>query len=167
MTDLGEVRILPGYHTGAIGRIVELQARFYADLAGFGRFFEAKVALDLAGFVSRLDHGRNGLWLARLHDEIVGSIAVDGEDLGGQAAHSRWFILDERGRGRSAGRRLLATALDFCDAQGFPETRLWTFRGLDAARGLYEAAGFTLADERPGTQWGEEVMEQHFVRPHP
>ncbi len=41
---------------------------------------------------------------------------------------------------------------------------LWTFRGLDAARRLYEANGFALVEEQPGRQWGEEVIEQRFVR---
>ena len=40
--------------------------------------------------------------------------------------------------------------------------RLWTFAGLDAARRLYERAGFRLAEERRGTQWGIEVTEQRF-----
>jgi hypothetical protein len=60
---------------------------------------------------------------------------------------------------------LLAEAVAFCDRQGFAETQLWTFRGLDAARRLYESCGFVLAEERPGSQWGAETLEQRFVRP--
>ena len=40
-----------------------------------------------------------------------------------------------------------------------------TFRGLDAARKLYEAYGFALAEEWPGRQWGKQMFEQRFVRP--
>ena len=61
-------------------------------------------------------------------------------------------------------RKLLAQAVGFCDARGFGETHLWTFRGLDAARRLYEASRFTLVEEQPGRQWGEKVIEQRFVR---
>jgi hypothetical protein len=39
-----------------------------------------------------------------------------------------------------------------------------TFKGLDAARHLYEKHGFSLVHEVPGTQWGTEVIEQEFVR---
>ena len=39
-----------------------------------------------------------------------------------------------------------------------------TFKGLDAARHLYEAAGFKLAEESEGRQWGSVVVEQRFVR---
>jgi hypothetical protein len=33
---------------------------------------------------------------------------------------------------------------------------------LDAAAKLYRAAGFELAEERAGTPWGEEVVEQRY-----
>lgn len=158
------VDIQTGHRPGAIGRCVEMHARYYARAAGFGRPFEAKVAAELAEFAGRLDDPRNGLWLAVRAGEIVGTVAVDGEDLGPGVAHLRWFIVDDGLRGAGVGRRLLASAVGFCDRAGFAETRLWTFRGLDAARRLYEAQGFALAEERPGRQWGEEVMEQRFVR---
>jgi hypothetical protein len=61
------------------------------------------------------------------------------------------------------GRVLLERAMAFVDAH-YDETYLWTFKGLDAARHLYEAAGFTLAEESEGRQWGSVVVEQRFVR---
>jgi glycerol-3-phosphate dehydrogenase len=39
---------------------------------------------------------------------------------------------------------------------------LWTFDGLEAARHLYEKAGFRLAHQQRGTQWGIAVDEQRF-----
>ena len=58
-------------------------------------------------------------------------------------------------------------ALAFCDEQGLQETALWTFKGLDAARRLYEEFGFRLVEEHPGRRWGSPVLEQKFVRAHP
>lgn len=141
-----------------------MHARYYARAAGFGRAFEATVAAGLAEFCGRLDHAQNALWLALEGERIIGTVAIDGEDLGGGVAHLRWFIVDDGARGHGLGRRLLAEALAFCDRQGMRETQLWTFEGLDAARRLYEAHGFMLAEERLGRQWGEEVREQRFVR---
>lgn len=158
------VRISSGYQPGAIGRIAEMHARFYARHAGFGQFFESKVAAGLAEFAGRLDHPQNGMWLATQADRIVGSVSIDGEDLGQNVAHLRWFIVDDGLRGAGVGRRLLAQALAFCDRQGFATVHLWTFKSLDAARRLYEDAGFALAEEEPGSQWGKEVVEQRFVR---
>jgi len=85
--------------------------------------------------------------------------------LGGGAAHLRWFIVDDGLRGYGIGRALIGRAMAFVDEAGFGETRLWTFKGLDAARALYEQAGFQLAEEASGAQWGTEVVEQVFVRP--
>lgn len=157
--------ILRGYRPGAIGQIVGLHADFYARNFGFGQFFESLVASGLAQFAPRLANPRNQLWLAMDDGVMAGSVAIDGEDLGGNTAHLRWFILGDNLRGTGMGRKLLDEALAFCDGQGFEATQLWTFKGLDAARRLYEAAGFVLADEQPGRQWGSEVVEQRFVRP--
>jgi GNAT superfamily N-acetyltransferase len=158
------VSIERGYRVGAIARCVDLHMRYYAAAAGLGRAFEAKVAGGLAEFAERLDRPRNELWLACRDGTIVGTVAVDGEDLGLDLAHLRWFIVDEGARGAGVGRRLLAEAVAFCDRHGFREMQLWTYRGLDAARRLYEAQGFVLAEEWSGRQWGAEMMEQRFVR---
>ena len=160
----GPVHIVAGYQPGVIGRVTEMHARFYARSVGFGQFFESQVAAGLAEFAARLDKPCNGLWAALSAGQIVGSVAVDGEDLGKEIAHLRWFIVDDGVRGAGLGRRLLAEALAFCDRKSFAAVHLWTFQGLDAARRLYEDAGFLLQQERPGSQWGQEVVEQCFVR---
>ena len=144
-----------------------MHAAFYSAHAGFGAAFETKVASDLAEFATRLEDPRNALWRAERNGEIVGSIAIDGEDLGDGLAHLRWFIVDPRFQGSGLGRRLLRAALDHCDGQGVAETHLWTFEGLDAARRLYEVHGFVLTDQYLGHQWGSDVLEQIFVRRHP
>lgn len=161
------VRIEAGYRTGLIGRCAEMHARHYARTAGFGMLFESRVAAEMAEFINRIERPRNGAWAALMDEEIVGTIAIDGEDLGHDRAHLRWFIVEDGVRGEGVGRRLLAEAVAFCDRQGIPEIELWTFAGLDAARHLYLACGFILVDERPGTQWGREVMEQRYIRRPP
>jgi DNA-binding MarR family transcriptional regulator/GNAT superfamily N-acetyltransferase len=157
-------RIERGYRPGAIGRVVEMHASFYARQVGFGQFFESRVAAGLAEFSSRLGESRNALWTALDSERIVGSVAIDGEDLGAGIAHLRWFIVDDGVRGAGLGRALLNEALAFCDRQGFESIHLWTFQGLATARRLYEHAGFALVEERLGRQWGKEVVEQRFVR---
>jgi len=158
------IEIVSGYQTGLIARITEMHAHYYANY-GLGRTFEMLVSGGLADFTARLDNPRNEIWSVRKGPHIYGSIAIDGEDLGDDIAHLRWFIVDDQVRGTGAGRKLLSAALDFVDAHGFKETQLWTFSGLAAARHLYEAHGFVLAEEWIGSQWGKEVTEQRFVRP--
>jgi GNAT superfamily N-acetyltransferase len=63
----------------------------------------------------------------------VGSIAIDGEELGNNIAHLRWFIMDEQYKGQGIGRQLLHDAVIFCEKSGFNAIQLWTFKGLYAA----------------------------------
>jgi DNA-binding MarR family transcriptional regulator/GNAT superfamily N-acetyltransferase len=160
----GGVQIQQGYQPGAIGRVVEMHARFYSRHAGFGRFFECLVAQGLSEFATRLAEVRNGLWLASYAGRIAGSIAIDGGVTDNSTAHLRWFIVADDVRGTGIGQQLLSEALAFCDRQGFRQSYLWTFKGLDAARRLYEKSGFVLKEERDGEQWGSRVTEQLFVR---
>lgn len=158
------ISVGPGYQQGLIARVTQMHAHYYARTSGFGQRFESLVANGLAGFCDRLANPINEIWTATRCGEIVGVVAVDGEDLGRNIAHLRWFILDDGVRGYGIGRKLLSAALSFVDEREFAETHLWTFSGLDAARHLYETYGFSCIEERSGSQWGSEVMEQRFVR---
>lgn len=159
------IEILRGYRPGAIGRVAELHGVYYHRDWGFGAFFEAKVATELAAFVGRYDPARDGLWTASRDGRIEGSIVIDGSRADAEGAHLRWYIVSDLCRGRGVGGRLLENALDFCRGNGYPRVYLWTFAGLGAARHLYEKSGFRLAEERRGAQWGIEVTEQRFVLP--
>lgn len=161
-----------GWRPGLLGRCIEMHARHYSAASGFGSKFEAIVAGGLSELATRLDRPCNAIWAGLIDDRIVGTIAIDGEDLNAtdtpdahrRLAHLRLFIVDPSARGSGLGKALLQEALTFVDRQDFTETHLWTFKGLDAARHLYEASGFRLVEERPGSQWGAHVLEQRFVR---
>lgn len=75
--------------------------------------FEGKVALGLAEFSERLHDENNDIWLAIHNDQIIGSVAIDGQDLGNNEAHLRWFILEDGYQGSGIGKRLLAEAITF------------------------------------------------------
>ncbi|MFP4168114.1 MAG: GNAT family N-acetyltransferase [Desulfonatronovibrionaceae bacterium] len=155
-------RIKPGYLPGVIGRMAEMHINYYHPNWGFGSYFEAKVAGDLAEFIQRYDPVRDGLWSIVHRGRIEGAIAIDGIDAPSEGAHLRWFIVSRNLRGKGLGGRLLKRAVDFCMHCGYRQIYLWTFAGLDPARHLYEKAGFTLVKERTGRQWGTEVEEQRF-----
>ncbi|SAL61594.1 MarR family transcriptional regulator [Caballeronia arvi] len=158
----GSVRIVEAYRPGCIGDIASLHARFYAHHAGFGVFFERKVATELAAFAEGLPAQGKALWLVMEGERTLGSLAIDG-DMATRVAHLRWFIIDDALRGSGMGKQLMARAMDFVDAH-YDETYLWTFKSLDAARHLYESFGFALTDEAEGRQWGKPVTEQRFTR---
>ncbi|BCF94205.1 bifunctional helix-turn-helix transcriptional regulator/GNAT family N-acetyltransferase [Paraburkholderia largidicola] len=155
-------QIVEGYQPGCIGDVASLHARYYSEHSGFGVYFEKLVATGLAEFAELLPDPDRQLWLVVDNGRTLASIAIDG-NAKTRVAHLRWFIVDDSLRGLGIGRQLMTRAMAFVDER-FDETYLWTFKGLDAARHLYEAFGFQLAEEAEGTQWGEAVVEQHFVR---
>lgn len=99
-----DITIVTGYQPGMIGRIAQMHGEYYARHYDFGHFFEGKVASGLAEFSGRLNNQRNQIWLAVKNGVIVGSVAIDGEDLGNNEAHLRWFILGDGCRGNGVGR---------------------------------------------------------------
>ncbi|MCV0425317.1 MAG: helix-turn-helix domain-containing GNAT family N-acetyltransferase [Roseibium sp.] len=159
--------IVEGYQTGMIGDIAALHARTHGPIIGMGPTFESVVSKGMTEFMPRIGNPVNNSWSVVENGEIIGSISIDGEDLGENIAHLRWFILSERLRGKGLGKQLLLRALEHCDFHEFQEIHLWTLKGLDAARTLYERNGFELADEYVGNQWGKVVTEQMFIRRKP
>src|SRR5258708_31837155 len=83
---------LGGYVPGTIGRVTELQATYYHTHWKLGLYFEAKAATEISAFLSRFDTARDGAWIARVKDEIVGAIFIDGSDAYGEGARLRWLI---------------------------------------------------------------------------
>lgn len=158
------MEIRQGYCPGVIAYVVGLHASYYATNYGFGAVFERKVATEMSEFMGRIDSPANTTFSAFLGDTLVGSVSLDGEDLGEGVCHLRWFIVSPEAQGMGIGNVLLEKVTSFVDAAGFERTRLWTFKGLDAARHLYQKHGFELIRENRGKQWGTEVIEQEFER---
>src|SRR5262245_54570669 len=157
-----DVEIVMGYRAGSIGRVAELHGTYYQQHWGFGVFFEAKVATELAAFLCRYDEHRDGFWTALAEGRIEGSITIDGSHADADGAHLRWFVISDAIRGKGIGNQLMGTAIAFCRSSGYSRVYLWTFEGLSAARHLYEKNGFKLVEQQRGTQWGKEVNEQRF-----
>ncbi len=159
---MSDIEIARGYLPGSIGRVAELHGTYYHEHWSFGLFFEIKVATDIAAFLERYDGERDGFWTAVRENRVEGAIAIDGVHGEEEGAHLRWFIVSPAWCGRGIGSRLVRTAIDFCRKRAYPRIYLWTFEGLGAARHIYEKAGFTLVEQRRGTQWGTEVNEQRY-----
>ena len=154
-------RIVPSYLPGAIGTIGRLHGEYYAREHGFGVLFESKVTREFGEFATRFDPARDGMWFVIDRGEVHGSIVIDGHGDRRQA-HLRWFMLSDAMRGRGQGHRLMDVAMAFCRRAGYRRVYLNTFKGLDAARALYERAGFRLVAEQSGETWGHAVVEQRF-----
>lgn len=75
----------------------------------------------------------------------------------------RKMYLDPSLRGRGAGRALLERILEGMRAAGYEDAYLETTSRMDAARRLYEKAGFRELDERWGDT-GHDACDRCFAR---
>ncbi|MGC8658352.1 MAG: GNAT family N-acetyltransferase [Desulfomonilaceae bacterium] len=151
-----------GYYPGSIGHVVEAHAVYYSEYWGFDVSFESQVAREMGDFFARFDSKISGFWTIREKARFVGSVAIDGENSLKEGARLRWFIVQPEFQGKSSGKYLLKTAIEFCSQVGHNKIFLWTFRGLESARSLYERAGFQLVLEHEVAQWGNVIVEQKF-----
>lgn len=160
------IHVETDFFPGALGAIAALHGAHYAAHWGFGTFFEAKVAQELAAFALRRT-SKDLVLLARDADGVAASLILDLNDpeSGSRGAHLRWFLAADRCRGSGIGRRFMARAMDHAAQQGDGSVWLTTFEGLAPARHLYESFGFTLITAAPGEAWGVRVTEQLFQHP--
>lgn len=154
--------LLRGWVPGLLGEVIAEHGRYYETHWRLGADFEAKVAEAMGAWIARYDPARDLILHARDTNGLLGSISLDGIGSPVEGARIRFFILADRARGTGIGRRLLGELMAFAQASG--QRRLWltTFRGLDAARHLYERYGFHLVDETLDRSWGQPLHEQRF-----
>jgi ribosomal protein S18 acetylase RimI-like enzyme len=142
---------------GDVGYIVYLHGTLYSREYGFDPTFEAYVAGPLSEFV-RHRTDRDRLWIAEREGQIVGCIAIVG--VSEKEAQLRWFLVDPSARGLGLGRTLIEEAVAFCRSCGYESVFLWTESALTTAAHLYRSLGFEKVEEKPGRQWGVEVVEE-------
>lgn len=159
----GSVKVrITGYYPGVVGKVTELHAVHYFENWGFDVSFETQVGRELSEFLIAVQSDRDGFWAADVDGSFAGAVAIDGHLRETEGARLRWFIVQPGLQGRGVGWELLATALRFCRDVGHERVFLWTFKGLDSARRLYEKAGFVMAEEHEVRQWGSIIHEQKF-----
>jgi GNAT superfamily N-acetyltransferase len=141
---------------GDAGYVAYMHGKYYHEHHGFFSASEYYFIKHLADFVRDPDGGR--LWIAEVDGITAGSIAV--VRAGSEMAQLRWFLVDERYQGMRIGKKLFGAALDFCCENNYTNMFLWTFKGLDAARCIYDLAGFTVAEEKVNTEWSRSPITE-------
>ncbi len=144
---------------GDIGSIVNLHGVTYAREYGFDHTFEAYVAGPLSEFVCSVSR-RGRIWIAERDGKIVGCIAI--VPVSQEIGQLRWYLVDPSARGAGLGKKLLHEAVAFCRECGYKSVILWTVSSLVAAAHLYESVGFKKVEEKPGRQWGVDVVEEKY-----
>jgi GNAT superfamily N-acetyltransferase len=150
---------------GDAGYVACMHGRYYCKRHGFFGKAEYYFIKYLADFVLNPEGGR--LWIAEADGNIAGSAAIVRVD--DKTAQFRWFLIDENYQNMGIGSRLMKTALDFCRENNYENIFLWTFKGLDTARRLYNKAGFILTEEKANNEWSSvEIIEQKMeLNPYP
>jgi GNAT superfamily N-acetyltransferase len=153
---------LTGYFPGAAGKVIEEHGIYYYENWGFDISFETQVGRELSEFLMNFVETRDGFWVATIAGQFAGAIAIDGSQAGEEGVRLRWFIVNPRFQGHGIGRTLLRESLKFCKQVGYKRVYLWTFKGLETARYLYEREGFRLCKAHEVRQWGQDIVEQMY-----
>jgi DNA-binding MarR family transcriptional regulator/ribosomal protein S18 acetylase RimI-like enzyme len=148
------------HRPGDPGWIVQIHGELYAREYGWDASFEALVAEIVATFIRRYDPLKERCWIAEVGGERMGSVLVVKKSA--TVAKLRLLILDPRARGLGIGARLVAEAIRFARTAGYRKMTLWTNRGLDAARHIYEKEGFRLIREEAHHSFGKDLVAQTF-----
>jgi DNA-binding MarR family transcriptional regulator/GNAT superfamily N-acetyltransferase len=144
------------HRAGDIGWVVERHGALYWDEYGWNSDFEAAVAEIGATLLRKFDPRREACWIAERAGERLGSIALARRT--DEEAQLRLLLVEPAARGHGLGGRLVDECLDFARRSGYRRIMLETYSVLTAARRIYAAVGFRLAEERAERAYGHDLV---------
>ena len=146
---------------GDLGLITHRQAILYEQEYGWNSDYEVLVARILADFRQAYDPTRDAAWIAQMEGQVVGSVfLVRGDDPG--VGKLRLLYVEPEARGAGVGKLLVNTCIDRARKLGYRRLDLWTNSVLEAARSIYQRAGFVLVNEEPHHSFGQDLVGQNW-----
>lgn len=106
------------------------------------------------------DMDNNRIWVAEEDGKIKGTVAIVKH--GEHDAQLRLFGTDLSMQGTGMGKKLLQTALLYCNEKEFTHISLWTIDICKAALHLYEQFGFRMTDTKPNDSWAAYHMTEEL-----
>jgi len=150
------------HQVGDLGWAFYRQAAVYKDEFGYSQIFESHVCEGLFPYLKNYEPKRDRMWVGLAGEQSIGFIAVHHVTDRPGWAQLRWFFVEKDFRGRGLGSRLLERAVSFSKKAGYVGVFLWTVSDLDAARRLYQKAGFKLVEEKEQCDWASWAREQRW-----
>jgi DNA-binding MarR family transcriptional regulator/GNAT superfamily N-acetyltransferase len=152
--------LLRTHQPGDMGWIIGRHGALYAQEYGWDETFEAFVAEIAARFIRTFDPRRERCWIAERDGRNAGSVVLMRKST--TVAQLRLLLVEPEARGLGIGRRFVGECERFARQAGYRKIVLWTNDGLDAARHLYEEAGYRLVREGPHRSFGKDLVGQYW-----
>jgi DNA-binding MarR family transcriptional regulator/GNAT superfamily N-acetyltransferase len=150
---------LRAHRPGDMGWIVHRHGALYHQEYGYDERFEALVAEIVSDFIKNFDPRRERCWVAERDGEILGSIfLVKGPST--DVSKLRLLLVEPKARGSGIGKRLVDECVRFAKQAGYRKIVLWTQSELDAARGIYQKAGFRCVKKEPHQSFGKDLVAE-------